>query len=225
MNENKFKIPLYRLILQWINRAVGYIGSFGEVQLEPEKWRIIGHDGVTPGGIPLKTDIDDVIRAAVVAKTGSYNDLEDKPRLNFQPQLNGQGFVKVNGTTITYDDNKYANLAGADFTGPITCTTTISAYDFPLTTSDKREKRNIKKIDNLDRFANVWFKQFYLRRNSKRVHYGVIAQEVEQFAPELVSTDASGQKSVSYIEILIAKVALLEQEIEQLKTKNNGISS
>lgn len=127
MNSQKFNIPLFRIILQWINRAVGYIGSFGEVQLEPEKWRLIGHDGVTPGGIPLKTDIDDVIRAAVVAKTGSYNDLKDKPALDFQPydddltaiaQLVGAGLLrKTAPNTWELDTTEY--VSGSPWTAEI----------------------------------------------------------------------------------------------------------
>lgn len=78
---NKFFIPLRKLILQWLNRATQYIGSFGEIQLEPEKWRLIGHDGVTPGGIPFKTDVNDVLRIAKVAVTNNYNDLFGLPTL------------------------------------------------------------------------------------------------------------------------------------------------
>jgi hypothetical protein len=51
---------------------------------------------------------------------------------------------------------------------------------------------------------------------------GVIAQELEKIAPELVSTTDEGIKSVAYGNItgyLIEAIKELKQEIEELKNK------
>lgn len=84
-NPLKYNIPIFRIILQWLDRLTGYIGEFGELHLDVSKWSLRGHDGVTPNGIPIKTDIDDVLRASKVAKSNDYRDLDYKPDLNFQP--------------------------------------------------------------------------------------------------------------------------------------------
>lgn len=108
-NPLKFNIPLFRIILQWINRATGYVGEFGEVHLEPEKWRLIGHDAETPGGLPIKTDVEDVLRIAKVAKTNDYNDLDNLP-----PVVQGTiiSFIATDTPTIDNYNTLYAPTFG-----------------------------------------------------------------------------------------------------------------
>ena len=51
-------------------------------------------------------------------------------------------------------------------------------------------------------------------------HTGVIAQEVEQVLPEVVSTDAQGLKSVAYgnmVGLLIEAVKELSEKLEALE--------
>ena len=62
--------------------------------------------------------------------------------------------------------------------------------------------------------------QFDMRSDSAhRTRYGVIAQDVEQIAPELVYTDSEGIKSVGYIDLLVAKIAELEERIKTLENE------
>lgn len=92
----------------------------------------------------------------------------------------------------------------------------ITATNFTL--SDRRLKENFKSIDPL-RFNPVFY-QFNLRADStKKTHYGVIAQEVEQYAPELVRTDSNGTKSVNYIELLVAECVRLETLVKSLENR------
>lgn len=49
--------------------------------------------------------------------------------------------------------------------------------------------------------------------------YGTIAQECEKYMPEVVGMGADGKKSVNYIALLCAKVAALEKEVAELKSK------
>ena len=79
-------------------------------------------------------------------------------------------------------------------------------------------KKNIKNI----RFdaSKIELKQFEFKTDStNRTHYGVIAQEVEKIAPELVYTDEKGIKSVAYIDLIIAKLNALEKENKELQLR------
>jgi hypothetical protein len=55
---------------------------------------------------------------------------------------------------------------------------------------------------------------------------GVIAQELEQIAPELIHEDQDGYKSVAYgntVGYLIEAIKLLKAEIEELKSINKKV--
>ena len=83
--------------------------------------------------------------------------------------------------------------------------------------SDIRLKHNIKPIAaNLD----VDFVEFtMIADSSNRKKYGVIAQELERIAPELVYTNSDGRKSVAYIDLLVAKVAELERRLKKFENE------
>ena len=58
-------------------------------------------------------------------------------------------------------------------------------------------------------------------------HYGLIAQEVAQHAPELVVMGPGGNLAVHYVElvpVLLKQVQMLSKELEALRAKidNNG---
>ena len=91
------------------------------------------------------------------------------------------------------------------------------------TRSDIRLKININdlKEHDLDKLNNLVPKSYNLR-NSKGIHFGFIAQEVEKEFPNLVSKDSDGMKSVNYLEmvpILLHKINSLEKKIEELTKK------
>lgn len=61
---------------------------------------------------------------------------------------------------------------------------------------------------------------FSLDVDLKRVHYGLLAQEVMKLFPELVHEDKAGYLSINYIELiplLIQAIQELSTEVEQLK--------
>lgn len=110
-----------------------------------------------------------------------------------------------------------ADLSGASFTGAISSTSTMTATDFILQSSDRRLKKNIRPIQ-ADWVKDVKFVQFRLKSDlNKRTRYGVIAQDLEKIAPDLVVTNKDGYKSVAYTDLLIAKIAELEKRIKQLE--------
>lgn len=92
--------------------------------------------------------------------------------------------------------------------------------------SDKRLKDNIKPIENtLDKVSKLGGYEYDW--NDKQDTYeghdiGVIAQEVEEVFPELVTTRENGYKAVKYeklVAVLISAVNELRKEVEQLKSK------
>jgi hypothetical protein len=95
----------------------------------------------------------------------------------------------------------------------------LNATDFN-SLSDANKKTNIKTVDNgLDLVNSLRGVTFNWKDNGK-ASIGVIAQELEQVVPELVTTSPTGEKSVSYngiIGLLIEAVKSQQKEIEDLK--------
>lgn len=93
------------------------------------------------------------------------------------------------------------------------------AHNFILS-SDRRLKKNIVNLSNTDWTNKIEFKQFKFKDDPKeKIQFGVIAQDIEKIAPELVSTDADGNKAVAYIDMLIAKVAEMDKQLKELQQK------
>lgn len=90
---------------------------------------------------------------------------------------------------------------------------TMEATNFILR-SDRRLKENIRPIETSHQ--EIEFVEFNMI-GSEEKRYGVIAQQVEEIAPELVRTNEDGKKSVAYIDLLIRKIAELEARIKVLE--------
>lgn len=87
--------------------------------------------------------------------------------------------------------------------------------------SDERLKENIRPVIDEATTLNdkdIRLVQFDWKDNGKH-SYGVIAQEVEKNYPELVYENKDGLKSVSYSEILVIKIAQLENKLKQLENE------
>jgi hypothetical protein len=114
-------------------------------------------------------------------------------------------------TSVSLGVYARTDVANESFNG------TITASDFILG-SDIRIKENIEDLK--PEKINVDFKTFnYIGNDKKR--FGVIAQELEENHPEFITENEEGVKGVSYIDLLVAKVAELEQRIKDLE---NGCS-
>jgi len=103
-----------------------------------------------------------------------------------------------------------------------------SSYNSP---SDVRWKENIEPISNalqrVSRLKGVNF-QWANKARSGIPQVGVIAQEVEEIFPEVVSTDSEGYKSVAYSKLvppLIEAVKDLKAENEDLRSKLEALSA
>ncbi len=85
--------------------------------------------------------------------------------------------------------------------------------------SDRRLKNSIKTLEPLSAIDSIRFVSFKFNRDSveNRQHYGVIAQEVQKYFPELVTpVKMDGENeylTMNYVELLLLKVASLEQKL------------
>ena len=85
-----------------------------------------------------------------------------------------------------------------------------------------------KRIENLFDLEPVEYK---LKSDiKKKKHYGLIAQDVEEIYPELISDSNLGFKTVNYMELiplLLLKMKAMQKEIdvlrEQIGSIKNGI--
>ncbi len=100
--------------------------------------------------------------------------------------------------------------------------------------SDARLKENIEPINKRE-YNSIMeitpIKYSYISDDSKKIHYGVLAQEVETCLPALVSSienivdsSTSHIKTVNYIELiplLIRKMQEMQKEIDSLNERLN----
>jgi hypothetical protein len=126
---------------------------------------------------------------------------------------NGQALTSIDAYTKTESDARYARLTGAAFTGAVSSTSTFTGTDFVLS-SDRILKENIKEYT--PKPINIQYKTYNIIGDEEK-RFGVIAQELEVDHPEFVRENENGIKSVSYIDMLIAKVAELEARIKKLE--------
>ena len=97
-------------------------------------------------------------------------------------------------------------------------------------TSDINHKEEIEiipdsKIEKIFNLEPVQYK--FKTDDKKRIHYGLIAQDVEKVYPELVSNTNLGFKSVNYTEfvpILLLKMKTMQKEIDELKDQIRSIT-
>ena len=111
--------------------------------------------------------------------------------------------------------------------GDLTITGTCLAGGY-YNTSDRRLKTNIKPLSNdvtnivIDNFKPVEFKYITSQSNSDKTHYGLIAQDIQPYLPDLVDSNGS-YLSVNYIElipILLSKIQQLEKRVSELENNN-----
>jgi hypothetical protein len=115
-----------------------------------------------------------------------------------------------------HSHSAYVPYTGATANVNLGSSYTITANNFILS-SDKNLKENIQfiKENNVDKIQLVEFNFKADITHNKR--YGVIAQQVEEHMPELVKTDEKGEKSVAYIDLLIAKINQMEKRLKLLE--------
>lgn len=81
--------------------------------------------------------------------------------------------------------------------------------------SDLRKKKDVETITSAISIVNQLRGVSFKWKDNERPAIGVIAQEIEQIIPEIVSTSVTGEKSVSYSSIIAVLIeAIKEQQLE-----------
>jgi len=145
---------------------------------------------------------------------GSYNKCFIKEYNN--KENNDSIWKKMDNTKITLKDSKKDLFLENDI---IVKGTIQNPSDLNLKTNIKDISKEESNLINM--LHPVTYE--YIGDENKRGHYGLIAQDVEKYYPDLVRNDLFyNYKSVNYIELvplLIAKIQKMEKEIETLKSK------
>jgi hypothetical protein len=117
-------------------------------------------------------------------------------------------FGMTTSTVTSYVD--FAVQGSATVTG----TMTASSYN---TSSDMTKKENVEEFMSSDNEIQAYTYNF-IDDKEKRIHVGYIAQDVQNSSLDFtVSTDTEGKLALDYTSIHTAKIAKLEQEVEDLK--------
>jgi hypothetical protein len=125
------------------------------------------------------------------------------------------------GTTAA--DVGLGNLSnnGNDLAGNFTATGDITAF------SDARVKENVETLSNALEMVESMRGVTYNKIGEEKESIGVIAQEVEEIAPQLVHTHEDGMKSVAYgniTAVLIEAIKEQQKQINELKEKLDGFT-
>jgi len=90
-------------------------------------------------------------------------------------------------------------------------------------TSDKNHKEEIEPISEskIEKLLDLEPVEYKLKTDTKKKkHFGLIAQDVEEIYPELISDSNLGFKTVNYMELiplLLLKMKNMQKEIDELK--------
>jgi hypothetical protein len=194
----------------------------------------VTHSGntITISSTDTNTDTNTITNIGV--NGGNYTN----GNINFQ--ASGATSISKSGNTVTItstDTNTDTNTVTSNTAGngisvsAATGTSTISmsgSYSGTFTatevcaTSDERLKDNIETLDG----SKVFDMRGVSFTMDEKESSGMIAQELEKIAPELVHEGDDGYKSVAYgntVGYLIEAIKLLKAEIEELKDINNRV--
>lgn len=222
LNVGNLTITNNGTTISTLERTSGNFMVTGSILADTDK--TVWHSGNDGSGTGMDTDMLDGIQSSQFirsdtndSKTAGYTRFNDNIELQFgsgddfnirhtgvntyMDMITGSMYLQNNGTT------KYTFNSAGNFTA----TGQVNASAF-YENSDRRLKKNIQEI-------SPTFRSFEFIDDPGTVRYGVIAQEVEVTNPELVTTKGDGLKAVNYIDLLILKVAELENEVQRLKSK------
>ncbi len=181
----------------------------------------------TSGGVTITGDIAnasgdftlDLADALIIDVDGSDIFLKDGgTQFGAFRNTSGNLFIQSGSTTAATFSGANVTFAGTLASGAITSSGNITAF------SDERLKTDIKTIESgLDKVSKMRGVTF---NRDDKLDSGVIAQELEEIAPELVKTadDEMGTKSVAYgnmVGYLIEAVKELKVELDNHKKNCN----
>ena len=130
------------------------------------------------------------------------------------------------------DSEKFSGLTPAQFlrsdldqvlTGNLTVSKNLTVSGDITSTSDRRVKTNIKKLQGaLDKINNINGYTFNRTDIETSRQAGVLAQEILKVLPEAVSTDSKGMHSVAYGNLIALVIESIKELSNQVKEISNG---
>jgi hypothetical protein len=141
-----------------------------------------------------------------------------------QNQLNGTGFVKASGTTITYDNSTYLTTSSASstyvpYTGANANVNLGASYSMTASSffesSDIRFKNVLETNPSISALGIDVIK--FTRKGQSQVRYGYSAQQVKSVLPDAVFGD--DELTVNYSDVHTLKIASLEKRVAELELR------
>jgi hypothetical protein len=126
----------------------------------------------------------------------------------------------VSDNNIFVDNNNNIGIGTTVANTKLQVAGNVTAIDYN-STSDIRMKKNVKQIENALQVANLLRGVSFEWKENSSPSMGIIAQELEEILPELVSGDST--KVVNYngiIAVLIEAIKELKIEVDKLKIIN-----
>lgn len=132
--------------------------------------------------------------------------------------------VWVDSNTIEGTSALTWNGSGLSVNGTVTSSGDMTSSNFCLS-SDRRLKDKIEDYE--PRQLDVKYRQFEMKSEPGQIRYGVVAQELIKTHPEFIRVDHTAKDflTVSYIDLMIAEIAYLKDEVKELRrllTEKNG---
>jgi len=189
------------------------LDSSGDIILDADGTDIILKDGGTSFGSFKRASSDFIIKAETADKDILFKGTDDSSTI----------------TALTLDMSEGGN---AQFLGNISGSQIEASGDvIAFGSSDKRLKDNITPIENplekMDKIGGYTFDWNEKQDAYKGHDVGVIAQEIEEVLPELVTTRDTGYKAVKYekiVPLLIESIKENTKKIKELEEEINQIN-
>ena len=182
--------------------------------------------GASAGKTTIRNDVSMNGNVSIIGDVSMNNNLYLKGNCNINTNCNITGNCSIIGKiytntinarlltdTILFNNNINTNGKNIDCSGGNITAVTINAITFNAT-SDYRIKDDIKQITyNVDKLKPVQ----YINKESKKEDIGLIAHELQEICPFLVTGEKDGNEyqSVNYIGI----IGILIKEIQDLKKR------
>jgi hypothetical protein len=135
--------------------------------------------------------------------------------------ITGDSLISGNvGIGITSPTSNLHVIGEANITSNLVVGGSVTAIDFN-SVSDATLKENIDSITNSHQILSQINPVSFKWKSNGAKSYGILAQEVEQILPEIVTTNESGVKSVSYIQLIALLIDVtknLQEEMEKIKS-------
>lgn len=210
----------------------GFTGLEGEFTYDTTEKRIVAHDGVTAGGIPMakKSEVIAAQTAATNAATAASsaqataNSASTAASDAASAASAAQSTANAASTTAASAQTTANNAlpkSGGTVSGNLTVTGTLKGGTIQAT-SDARLKEDFAPITSaIDRLCKLdAFTYSFKNDKHHERHAGLIAQQVQSVLPESVSEDKEGYLSIDYngvVALLVQAARELKQQIKELK--------